>query len=286
MQEVVTPTKDLLDILVQVLVLVIPIVLSWFIRTYVRSSAAENNLAAITRLSNSAIDYVENLDKRGDLALPPEVKKGGYKLKLASQWLESELQRVGIKMDDEQAGKWVASEFQKRVGGVQPVATLAEVAQSAVELMLNLDRNRLVRLPPEVDRVAYLAGLGADWAVAQSAKSGVSVSRDEALIWVRAELLEHLKVHVSDLPALDRLSGLAEQAIEFVEQLKADGRITVPAGATREDIETDLLVAWLLTEAAREGLVVTSDQIVEATTAALLRRRDAIPIPAMPTPHV
>jgi hypothetical protein len=286
MQEVVTPTKDLLDILVQVLVLVIPIVLSWFIRTYVRSSAAENNLAAITRLSNSAIDYVENLDKRGDLALPPEVKKGGYKLKLASQWLESELQRVGIKMDDEQAGKWVASEFQKRVGGVQPVATLAEVAQSAVELMLNLDRNRLVRLPPEVDRVAYLAGLGADWAVAQSAKSGVSVSRDEALIWVRAELLEHLKVHVSDLPALDRLSGLAEQAIEFVEQLKADGRITVPAGATREDIETDLMVAWLLTEAAREGLVVTSEQIVEATTAALLRRRDAIPIPAMPTPHM
>src|SRR5215216_6346630 len=109
MQEVVTPNKDLLDILVQVIVLVIPIVLSWFIRTYIRSSTVENNLAAITRMSNAAIDYVENLDKRGDLALPPEVKKGGYKLKLASQWLESELQRAGIKIDDEQASKWVAS---------------------------------------------------------------------------------------------------------------------------------------------------------------------------------
>ena len=283
--EVVTPTQDLLDVLIQVLVLVIPIVLSWLIRTYVRSSAAQNNLAAITRLSNAAIDYVENLDKRGDLILPPEVKRGGYKLKLASQWLESELRQAGIKIDDEQAAKWVASEFQKRVGGVQPVSTYAQVARAAVELIMDLDRNKVLNLPPAADRVAYMAGLAADWVVAQSAKSGVGVSRDEALTWVRAELLERLNVRVSDLPAPERLAQLAEQAIEFVKQLKTDGRIMVPPGASNEDAETDLSIAWLLTEAARAGLNVTPDQIVEAAKAAMDQYRNTIPAPASPTPQ-
>src|SRR3972149_5306826 len=122
MQPPVSPDKDWLDILVQLLVVVIPILLSWFVRTYVKSSTAEKEVAAIVRLSNAAIDFVENLDKRGELALPPDVKKGSHKLKLAAEWMESELKRAGISVTDDEAKKWIASEFQKRMGGVPPVA--------------------------------------------------------------------------------------------------------------------------------------------------------------------
>jgi hypothetical protein len=272
MQIALAPTKDVLDVLIQLLVLVIPIVISWFIRTYVRASAVETDLAAIVRLSNAAIDYVENLDKRGELVLPPEVKKGGYKLKLAAQWLEAELKRAGVKMTEEQAEKWISSEFQKRVGDVRPVATIAELTRAAVDLIQDLERSKLVELPSDVDRTTYLAGLAADWVVAELAKRGANVSREEALTWVRAELLQRLQAQIGELPADDRLAKLATAAVEFLERLKASGQLAVRPGTPGESIETDVATAWLLTEAARQGLAVTSDQIAEAVTIALRQR--------------
>jgi hypothetical protein len=272
MQIALAPTKDVLDVLLQLLVLVIPIVISWFIRTYVRASAVETDLAAIVRLSNAAIDYVENLDKRGELVLPPEVKKGGYKLKLAAQWLEAELKRAGVKMTEEQAEKWISSEFQKRVGDVRPVATIAELTRAAVDLIQDLERSKLVELPSDVDRTTYLAGLAADWVVAELAKRGANVSREEALTWVRAELLQRLQAQIGELPADDRLAKLATAAVEFLERLKASGQLAVRPGTPGESVETDVATAWLLTEAARQGLAVTSDQIAEAVTIALRQR--------------
>jgi hypothetical protein len=272
MPPTVDPNKDLLDVLVQVLVIVIPIVLSWFIRTYVRSSATETNLAAITRLSNSAIDYVENLDKRGDLVLPPEVKKSGYKLKIAGQWLETELGRAGIKINDADAQKWVSAEFQKRVGEVRPISQIADLTHLAVDMVEELDRNKVMNLPPDVDRFPYLTSLATDWVIAQMARNGLSTTREEAQTWVRAEFLERLQTRSSDRPAGDRLTRLADQAAEFLDQLKAGGQIAVQPGAAGVDVETDLAIAWLLTEAAKQGLKVSSDQIAEAAAAALRRR--------------
>jgi hypothetical protein len=214
MQDAISSNKDWLDVLVQVLIIVTPIVVAWFIRTYVRGSAAERDLAAIVRLSNAAIDYVENLDKRGDL---PEAKKGIHKLNLAGKWLEGELRRAGIKMSDEDARKWIASEFQKRVGGVQMVGTITQLTHAAVDLIQDLERSMAVELPPGVDRITYLAELAADWVRAELAKRGASISREEALAWVRAEFMQRL--HAEEVPSGDGLAGKAAES----PRVAADG---------------------------------------------------------------
>ncbi len=277
MQEILKPAKDVLDLLVQLLVLVIPVVISWFIRTYVRGSTVQWNLAAIGRLSSAAIDYVENLDSRGDIVLPPGINKGGHKLKLATQWLSGELNRAGIDMSDDQAEKWIASEFQKRAGDSRSDDAIAEFSGTAVDLIEHLDGTKLLEPPAGVDRTSYLAGLAADWIITQLAKRGTSISRDEALAWVRAEELQRLEAKIGKLPVDDRLATLAIGAVEFLEKLKAGGQLAIQPGSPGEDIDTDVATAWLLTEAAKAGLVVTSDQIAQAIGTALRQR---IPVPA------
>jgi hypothetical protein len=271
----VETAKGLLDIVIQVLVIVLPIVLSWFVRTYVRSSKIETEIAAVTRLSNAAIDYVENLDKNGQLILPPDVKKSGQKLKLAANWLESEMDRAGIKIGNDEAEKWIASEFQKRVGDIRPVAKIAELTKIAVDLVQELERNNVVTLAPDADRLPYLTGLAADWVVAQLARNGLNTSRDEALTWVRAEFLQRLQAKISETPTNDRLARLADGAVAFLEQLRANGQFAVPPGAVAADVEADIAVAWLLTEAVKQGLVVTSAQVADAAAAALQRNQMA-----------
>jgi hypothetical protein len=82
------------------------------------------------------------------------------------------------------------------------------------------------------------------------------------MTWVRAELL--LRLQEPAPPAAGQLAQLAVQAVAFVDGLRASGRLAVEAGDAGVDIEADLATAWLLTEAARQGLAVTSDQIAEA----------------------
>lgn len=269
MIELLRQNKDALDVLVQVVLLVLPIVISWFIRTYVRASATQNKLASITRLANAAIDAIENLDKRGDLVLPPDAKKSGYKLKLASQWLESELNRNGIKVTTPDAEKWVASEFQRRVGGVRSVGTIAEVSREAVNLIQELGRNKVLDIPPDVDRSLYITGLGADWLVAKLAERGVAISHDEAVSWVRAEILARMGAQTGLVVSETQLEELARQAIAFVNQLKASGQLRVrPGPGLDEDIESDLAIAWALTEAAKQNLAVSTDQVAEVVATA------------------
>ncbi len=267
--QVTQPTSDILNLIVQVILIVVPVLITWFVRTYVRGSRAEHDIAAITRLSNSAIDYVENLDKRGDLNLPPEVSKGAQKLQLAGEWLEGELKRAGISMTNEEAQKWVSSEFQKRLGGVKMVGTLAELAATAVDMVRNLERDGLIDLPADLDRVSYLAELAADWVVAQYARQGASISREEALTWVRADLLRSMQVVSSNLPNHVQLAELAKKAVAFLQKLKDSNMVTIQPGSSGEDVDFDIATAWLLTEAAKQGLTVTSDQIAEAMLAAL-----------------
>ncbi len=272
--QVVTPDKDVLDVLIELLVVVIPVIIAWFVRTYVRGSTAEKQVAAIVRLSNSAIDFVENLDRRGDLSLPPDVKKGSHKLKLAGGWLEEELKRAGISISDEDAQKWIASEFQKRMGGVQPVRNLAEATRAAVDIIQNLERNKLIDLPPEADRIVYLTGQAADLLLTDLAGRGVTVTRDEALTWARAEYLKRLQPQAAAAPADDPLAKLAAGAVAFLEQLKVSGRLAIQPGAPGEAVERDVATAWLLTEAYKQGLMVTPGQIAEAITSVLRKSSD------------
>lgn len=275
--DIIGPTNQILDVLLRLLILIIPIVISWFIRTYVRGSAAERNIAAIAELANSAINYVENLDRRGDLKLPPDVKKGGYKLKLASDWLVSQLDRNGIKMTNEQAQSWVASEFQKHVGDVRPVTAIAELTRTGVDMVQNLDRNHQITLPPAADQLTYMAGLASDWVIAQLATQGASISRDDAIAWARAELLQRLQGQSLVPQSNDRLMQLANGAVEALAQLKANGQISVRPGASGGDMDADLAIAWVLTEAVKQGLPVTSDQVAQAVVAVLRQRHALVP---------
>jgi hypothetical protein len=106
MDAIFDPSKDLLDVIIQVLIIVIPVIVTWFLRTYVKNSGAETEVALVVRLANAAIDFVEDLDKSGALELPPKVSKGAHKLQLAGRWLVDELQRVGIKTTEDQARDW------------------------------------------------------------------------------------------------------------------------------------------------------------------------------------
>ena len=260
------------NMLIQLVLVAIPIVLSWFIRNYIRGNTAEKKIGTVVRLANAAIDYVENLDRRGDLMLPGTVKKGGHKLQLAAEWLENELGKSGLTVSTEEAKQWVASEFQRRVGGVQMVGTVAELTKRAVEMIEALESNKTIELPAEADRITYLAGLAADWVVAQFAMQGGTITRAEAVTWVRAELLEQQQMRGYAKPNNSELATLARQAASFVEGLKATGQLVLQPGVPRATVETDVATAWLLTEIAKRGLAVSSEEITQAIRAALKQK--------------
>ena len=96
MAEFISENRDLIDAISQLLLVVIPVIITWYIRTYVQGSKAEKDVAASVRLANIAIDYAENLDKRGDLNVPHDLSRGLAKLKEASRWLEEELAKANI----------------------------------------------------------------------------------------------------------------------------------------------------------------------------------------------
>jgi hypothetical protein len=58
---------------------------------------------------------------------------------------------------------------------------------------------------------------------------------------------------------------LARQSVAYVEQLKRERKLTLS--------ETDLAVAWMLTEVTQQGLNVTPDQIGAAVRAAFVEQR-------------
>ncbi len=277
MSQPISFDKDILDVIIQVLLVVIPILITWFVRTYVKGSKSERDLAAIVRLSNVAIDYVENLDNRGDLDLPPDISKGAAKLAFAGAWLEEELKRAGIKMSDEEAQSWIAAEFQKRVGNVSMVSTIARLAKEAIDFILRLEQQGSITLSDAGGRITYLSGLAADWIVAEMAKLGGSISREDALIWARAELAKRIEASIERLePEMEtavqsveeQLNQLATLAVGFVTDLQTQGTLRV----TGEGMETDLATAWLLTEAARQGLAINSSQIAASITNALQQK--------------
>ena len=280
MPEVISPNKDLIDLIAQVLIIVIPVLITWFIRTYVKGTRVEKDLAAITRLSNTAIDYAENLDKQGafdQLELSPDVSKGLHKLKVASAWMESELGRNGIKMSDEDASRWIQAEFQNRVGGIKMAATMAELAETAVRLIQTMERSGAITLSAEVDRIAVLTGLAADWLVTQFAlQKGGTITREDALIWTRAALVDTLDAQpgaqATHQPTNIRLAELAHQAVDFMEKAGVSGQLKIKPGATGGDVGLNVATAWLLTEVARQGLEVDIDQVAEAVRAALQYR--------------
>jgi hypothetical protein len=263
------------DLIARVLIIVIPVLLTWFIQSYVKGAKSEKDVAAIVRLTNVAIDYVENLDKQGALGeMPSDVSKGLQKLNLATDWLETELQeRHGIKISNEQATQWINAEFQKRIGSVQQVSELAKLAKSAVETVQSLENSGLIQLPPDADRLTVLTDLAADWLIAQLAdKTGASVSLEEARAWVRKEFMERLQTGAggpdNGQPDGDRLTTLAQQAVRTVETLRKSGVLKIKPGQSASEVDKNVAAAWLVVDVTKQGLDVSLDDISAAVEVA------------------
>ena len=256
--------RPILEDVVQIALAVVPIAIAWLIRSYVKNSNSEKRLATVVRLSGLAIDYVENLEKRGLLRLPAGMSKGAHKLGLAADRLTEELKRNGVSVTADEATKWISSVFQNRVGGgVLTTSIAAEVTAMAVDLMQGVERGNLLASLHEPERLELMTGLAADWLVTELAnRRGVHVAREEAECRIRAELLNRLQIKL--LPSGDPLTDLAHQAVGFLNGLKRSGRLK-----TKPSMEHDVAVAWMLTEAAKQGLSVAPDQITSALSAAL-----------------
>ena len=91
--------------------------------------------------------------------------------------------------------------------------------------------------------------------------------REEVLARIRGEIVTETQVR-ADVPKLSleaQLAELAGRSIRYVEPLKADHELTLP--------ETDIAVAWVLTEVTKRGLSVTTDQIARAVRAAIQQQK-------------
>lgn len=269
------PTATL-NLIFQAIMLILPIVAAvatWFLRTYVKSAEAEKALGAIVHLSNAAIDFAEDLDKRGDLDkylkmwnMPEDVlnltSDGLKKLNLAGKWLEAELARTGIEMTDEEAQSWIASQFQKRVGDIGRERRISERTQEAVDLLKALAQSGLISLPAGRDQVSQLARQVTDWIISQADQEGTDPLHDQVLTEFQTQL--EAEVPPSVQPTLTAaetgLADLARQAVQYVQQLQSSREVTLP--------ETDIAVAWVLTEVTKRDLQVTTEQIAGAVRAA------------------
>jgi hypothetical protein len=264
-----------MGVLVQLMLVIFGIWGLSLLYIYVRSVNAGRTVDIITRFANVGIDLAENLDQTGKLDVPPEYEKGAYKLKIASDFAGAELERVGVIVSTENAEKWVSSQFQKRLGDVRPVNDVATLTEESVDLVLDLEKRGVLETPTELERESYLAGLVADLVQTKlAAKNWASVPRDELVVAARSELLARLASEATDEEKQDPLVGLAREAVAFVQQLKAQGQLSVQPGTANENVEADVATAWLLTEVAKRGLTVSSTQIMEAVTKAL---RNAVP---------
>lgn len=269
-----------LDRVFQVIMLLLPVVAAvatWFLRTYVKSAKVEKDVAAIVRLSNAAIDFAEDLDKRGELGkylemwnMPDDVigltSDGLKKLNLAGKWLESELGRQGVQISDEEAKSWIASQFQGRVGDIGRERGLAERTEEAVSLLQALQQSGLIALPADATRAAMLGDAVSNWVIGQLGEEETGSLREQALARFESQLV--LQPQVPGGPATppleSQLTDLARQSVHYVEQLKASHQLTLPEG--------DIAVAWVLTEVTKRGLAVTAEQIVSAVNRALGER--------------
>ena len=267
---------EIIDRVFEIVMLLLPIVAAvatWFLRTYVKSAKTEKDVAAIVRLSNMAIAFAEDLDKRGDLEkylklwnMPDDVlsltSNGLKKLNLAGKWLETELGRQGIQMSDEEAKSWIAAQFQERVGDIGRDRGIAERTQEAMGLLRALQQSGLISLPTDSAQAALFGDVVANWVTSQLGPGEEGVLRVQAAAQFQSQLVAKPQVSTGGIASgsADQLADLARQSVQYVQQLKANHRLTLP--------EADIAVAWVLTEVTKQGLVVTTDQIANAVRTA------------------
>jgi hypothetical protein len=269
MSNIFSSPQDFLTLLLQALLVGTAISAAWMYSRYLRSVQAQNRLSLARRLAEAAVEYVEDLDSRGELGQPAGSDRNAQKRELAAQRLISQMQEAGFAISAEQAHMWIAVESHQRSISQPPLEKIAELARASLDVAQRLEQAHLVEPPANVNSSVFLAGLAADWLTAEMAKSGVNLSRDQAATWVRGEILHRLQTQAAQATVEDPLARLAREAVEFMENLKASGRLTIHPGAAGGSVEMDVATGYLITEVAKRGLAVTADQIYEAIDAAL-----------------
>lgn len=277
----VNQTSGLLGVVVQIIVIVIPIVLSWFVRTYINSNEKREQLGVIVQLANSAIDYAEDLDKRGDLGSVADkldisddragrMSKGLQKLNVASTWLTDELKRFDVDVEQEDAKKWIASEFRHRLSNIAVTRPAAEIAVEVTKLLDELEARKLVILPKNTGQAVEFTGFLANWIVNQlgeSDKGKKEFQREEATNILKEKLLTNTQSTSSGLTPVIRgsINDIAQSAVAYVMEIKS----VRPLPAS----ERDLAIARTQMEATRQGLTVSIEEIGRAVDAALAEQR-------------
>jgi hypothetical protein len=273
----VNDNPEFFKLVVQLLILVIPFILTWYARTYVKSSEQQKKLGAIVHLSNAAINYAEDLQKRGDLDgylrkwgfsddVIQHTSSGIQKLNIASKFAQQELEDMGIKMTDEEVQAWIAAEFQKRIGDIGRARGVDQRTREALSLLQALQQSGMISLPADSYQATQLADQVASWAITQTNGGMEDVLREGAVATVKTELAPEVAPPAgpAEVSPETQLRDLARQSVAYVEQLKRDHTLTLP--------ETDIAVAWMLTEVTQRSLNVTPHQIAAAVRAAFAEK--------------
>jgi hypothetical protein len=266
------------------LVVVIPAVLAWHARNYLKSANSRRQVGVIADLADAAINYAEDVDRRGEreqlynsLDLPDdmagELSPGRQKLYLASSWLADELRRMGIgRIGLEEAAKWVAAEYQEKVGDLHSAKSIAQLTDRAADLLNQLGRAGHVTLPKSPLDAASMLQAITDWAAKQveDAGSDRTLQRELAMARISPRTLMATSANSrsgSRISTEVRLAMLAQRAAEYAAELKKGKSST-----TLPFPEKDIAKAWLVQHFQEDDLAVTPEQVDKALTDALEQR--------------
>jgi len=282
MVELISQSKDILDLLFNLVIIIVPLFATWLLRNWVKHSGDEKKIATIIRVANTAIDYAEDLDQRGDLKqivqslpLPVEIQsqasKGIQKLNVAGKWVEHELKQLGISITDQDAQNWIAAEYQRRLGTIQTGAKAVGQTHAVIKLLKDLQSRGLISLPPHLRKITDLTRQIDDWlagtrpqAIAETMAAVASASQSPLpsdVFPVSASVTpEPIEASAEEQIADNQLADLAAQAVEYVEELKASYDLTIP--------DLDIATAWMLTEVTKRGISARPEQIAGQIRAA------------------
>jgi hypothetical protein len=149
-------------------------------------------------------------------------------------------------------------------GEAQARATLVVVAPGAYVIQLAVEKGE----SKAVGRRLLWVSMPQRESLLPATGEPLHFSGDEA----RSELPAGTAAGVTSEKARHLLATLARDAAALIRALKAQGQLPVRPGASDEEIEAEIAIAWLLAEVARRGLVVSSAEIMQAVTTALHAR--------------
>jgi hypothetical protein len=176
-----------------------------------------------------------------------------------------------------EAKKWVSAEYRKEVGDWQVNHSVANLVDSAADLLTHLGRAGEITLAHNRLDAASLAQSLADWVVTQLQTGGYGMSgkgtndlRLVTLTRIHADSLLMTNANPSSaervaLSAEAQLSGLADQSYAYVAALREQKHLRFS--------DKDTAMAWLIQRVQEEEVEVSRDQVGRAISLAFERNQ-------------